>query len=261
MGGPRVTGLTMAALALTAFLAGGVDAIAGGGGLLTVPALLAAGLDPRVALGTNKGQSVFGALSSTATYARHGVIDRRRAIRSALAAALGGAVGVRLALALDPRVLRPVAIGLLLVAALVLVVRNPGGASAKRVEPAVEPSRLAQHGATALTVLLGVYDGFFGPGTGAFLILTFTLTLGHDLVRASGNAKIANTASNVVAMLAYASAGVILWQVALPMALAQVLGARLGARMALHRGAGFVRKIVVLVCLALTARLLWQLWA
>jgi hypothetical protein len=244
----------LALLVAAAFLAGVVDAIAGGGGIITVPALLAAGLDPRIALGTNKGQAVFGATASFVRFARHGQIDRKRAPLSLIAAMIGSAAGARLLLALDPSRLRPIVLGLLVVAALSAFVRKPG---------AGEPSRLVQASpalaALGLAGLLGAYDGFFGPGTGTFLLLGYAYLFGDDLVRASANAKVGNFASNVAAVLTFALSGAIRWEIALPMGIAQIAGASLGAELAVKRGVGLVRVVAVTISLALAGRVLWQM--
>jgi uncharacterized membrane protein YfcA len=241
-------------LILAAFGAGLVDAIAGGGGLITVPALLAAGLDPRVALATNKGQAVFGSSASFFRFLRHGQIDRGRAPWSFVAAALGSVLGARLMMLLDPALLRPLVLVLLLVASGLAFVRKPEAASrAWWVERA---PRLA---AMAVALLLGAYDGFFGPGTGTFLLLAYAYAFGDDLVSASGNAKVANFASNLAAFVAFALSGAIRWEIALPMGAAQVAGAWVGTELAVKRGAGLVRGVAVAISLALAARVLWQM--
>ena len=241
-------------LLLAAFGAGVVDAIAGGGGLITVPALLAVGMDPRAALATNKGQAVFGSSASFFRFLRHRQVDRGRAPWSFVAAAVGSVLGARLVLALDPAVLRPLVLVLLVVASALAFVRRPeAGGRAWWVERA---PRLA---ALAVALLLGAYDGFFGPGTGTFLLLAYAYAFGDDLVSASGNAKVANFASNLASFAAFAASGAIRWEVALPMGAAQVTGAWVGTELAVKRGAGLVRGVAVAISLALAARILWQM--
>ncbi|MCS6900550.1 MAG: TSUP family transporter [Myxococcales bacterium] len=241
-------------LLLAAFGAGVVDAIAGGGGLITVPALLTSGLDPQVALATNKGQAVFGSSASFLRFLRHGQVDRRRAPWSFAAATLGSVLGARLVLALDPAVLRPLVLLLLLLAsALALVSKPEASTRARWVE------RVPRLAAVVIALLLGAYDGFFGPGTGTFLLLAYAYTFGDDLVSASGNAKVANFASNLAAFAAFAASGVIRWELALPMGAAQVAGAWVGTELAVHRGARLVRAVAVTISLALAARVLWQM--
>jgi uncharacterized membrane protein YfcA len=240
---PLVIGL----LATAGFAAGFVDAIAGGGGLLTLPALLAAGLPPHLALATNKGQAVFGAVSSVTSYARRGAVDRARA-PVAFALGFGGSVlGALAQLAVRPAVLRPLVIGLLVLSA--VVVAWPRKATAHERLP-----RAALYGGTAALVL-GAYDGFFGPGVGTMLIVAFVLVYGDSLTRASGNAKVVNLASNLAAFALFAWRGNIVWIVALPMAAANVIGAWVGAHMAVHRGDRFIRLVVLAVVGALVVKL------
>ena len=237
----------------SAFVAGLVDAIAGGGGLITLPALLAVGLPPHVALGTNKGQAVFGAASSLTTYWHKKEIDTRRARASFPLAALGSAAGALLVLLIRPEPLRPIVIALLLLAAGVVFARGRVVGEPRKL---VHPMRAA----TLLALALGLYDGFFGPGVGSLLIVAFAMVFGDTLTRASANAKVNNFASNVAAVAIFASRGTILWEVALPMALANAVGATVGARLAVRRGEPLVRVMVLVVVAALLAKLLVD-WA
>jgi hypothetical protein len=242
------------ALLVAAFAAGLVDAIAGGGGIITLPALLAAGVEPHVALATNKGQAVFGSGSSMLAFARGGQVDRSRAWVSFALAFLGSVLGALLVLLVDPKLLRPLVLALLLVASAAAFARKPGQAQGWRV--------VAQHPravAAGIAAVIGCYDGFFGPGTGTFLILAYAYLFGDPLVRASGNAKVANFASNLGAFVLFAAAGAIRWDLALPMAAAQTAGALLGTRLTIQRGGNLVRAAAVLVSLLLGARVAWQL--
>ena len=250
----------LALLALAAFAAGVIDAVAGGGGLITVPALLAAGLPPHLALGTNKGQSVFGSGASLLRFARAGLVDARRAQVAFPGGFAGALCGAALVLLLRPAVLRPVVLVLLVAVAFFMAFRPSLPAVAQQGE--TSPHRrwpvAVRHarGATLLIALaIGAYDGFFGPGTGTFLIVAFALVLGDGLTRASGEAKVVNFASNLAALAIFASRGVVVWQVALPMAAAQFAGSTLGAHLAVRRGDAFVRRVVLLVVLALVVKL------
>jgi len=175
--------LTVFLLTLAAFAAGTIDAIAGGGGLIALPALLTALPDPRLALGTNKGQSVFGSFASLLAYARAGRVDGRRAEASFGAALMGSILGARLVLALRPTLLRPVVLGLLLFVVAFFALRGRGR---RGPEKPAEGLRVAKRypAATALVVALalGLYDGFFGPGTGTFLIVLFVTVFGDDQI-------------------------------------------------------------------------------
>ncbi|HEX9289494.1 MAG TPA: TSUP family transporter [Anaeromyxobacteraceae bacterium] len=245
----------LALLVAAAFGAGIVDAVAGGGGLVTVPALIAAGLPPHLALATNKGQSVFGAAASLLRFARAGMVDLARA-RAAFPAGFAGALlGAALLLAVRPDVLRPIVLGLLVAVALFLALRR----GPPRVKARVS-ARRAPFAAAGIALVLGAYDGFFGPGTGTFLILAFVAVLGDGLARASGEAKAVNFASNLAALVLFALRGVVLWKVALPMAAAQFAGGTLGAHLAVRRGDALVRRIVLLVVFALVVKLGRDVW-
>ncbi len=240
----------LALLALAAFFAGLVDAIAGGGGLVTVPALLAAGLDPRIALATNKGQAVFGAVSSSVQFWRKGAVDRRRAPLAfglGLAGSFGGAL---LLMALRPEPLRPLVIVLLVLAAVIVMV--PKAVFLKLgVRDLAHPMLVF----AVVAFAVGAYDGFFGPGTGSMLIAAHVLLFDDPPMRASGNAKIGNLASNVAAFALFASQGAIVWKIALVMAAANALGAAVGARLALRVGDRLVRVAVIVVVSALVIKL------
>lgn len=243
-------------LAGVALVAGFVDAIAGGGGLLTLPALMSVGLDVRLALGTNKGQSVFGALSALATYARGGKVDGRRALTSFVSAFLGSLAGVRLVLALDPKKLSPIVLVLLIAVAVFFAARGARRDRGK-LDAARAPWGAAHPIAWALAIgfAMGAYDGFFGPGVGAFLIALYAAIFGDDLTRATANAKVTNFASNLGSFASFLLAGTIDFRFALPMAGGQIVGAMLGARVAMKGGERVVRAGVLVVVTALAARL------
>jgi uncharacterized membrane protein YfcA len=247
----------IALLVMVALIAGTVDAIGGGGGLLTVPALLWAGLPPHLALGTNKGQSVFGSFAALARFTRAGMVDPRRARVTFPLGLLGSLAGAALVLALPPAALRPVVLALLAFAAVFVGLRRAGPA---RLEDAPAPRHAAAlAGAAALAI--GAYDGFFGPGTGTFLIVAFVALLGDGLAHASAAAKVVNFASNLAAVALFSARGVVIWRIALPMAAAQLAGGWIGAHLAVRRGDGLVRRVVVMVALALAAKLAWDMYA
>jgi uncharacterized membrane protein YfcA len=227
-----------------------MDAVGGGGGLVTVPALLAAGLPPHLALGTNKGQSVFGSFASLARYSHAGLVDRGAALYAFPLAVAGSAAGVALALALRPEVLRPLVLVLLIAAAVIVLAARPPTNS----RPAV-PARRARAVWALAALLIGAYDGFFGPGTGTFLILVSVALLHQPLSRATADAKVVNFGSNLAAVAFFASRGAVLWSVALPMAGAQLLGGFLGAHLAVRRGDRFIRAVVVAIVFALVIKI------
>ncbi len=241
---------TVAWLCAAALAAGWVDAVAGGGGLITVPALLAAGLPPHLALGTNKGQSVFGSFAALLRFGRSGLIDRRRAAVAFPLGFVGSLLGAWAVLWIRPEALRPLVLILLPAAAAVVLLR-PRPAEAP-------PSGPAGRGLVAVAAIAGVvgaYDGFFGPGTGTFLILAFVGILGMPATRASAEAKVVNFASNLAAAALFAWSGTVVWRLALPMAAAQFAGGILGAHLAVRRGDRLVRGVLAVVVLALVAKL------
>jgi uncharacterized membrane protein YfcA len=235
-------------LSLAALVAGAVDAIGGGGGLVTVPALLAAGLPPALALGTNKGQSVFGSGAALLRFARAGLVDGRVArvtFPAGLAGSLGGSA---LVLLVPPAALRPVVLGLLVVVAIVLAFRPATPARSARA-----PRHLGV--AVAIAAAIGAYDGFFGPGTGTFLIFAFAWFFEARHQEASADAKVVNFASNLAALALFASRGAVVWPLALPMAAGQFAGGLLGAHLAVRGGDRVVRLVVLVVVVALVAKL------
>nr|WP_242589003.1 TSUP family transporter [Corallococcus macrosporus] len=256
-----VSALKLVLLCVAALSAGFVDAIAGGGGLITLPALLTAGLPAHVALGTNKGQSVFGSGAALVRFARAGLVDGKLAKVTFPFGLMGAFGGAALVLLLKPEVLKPLVLVLLIAVAVFLAFRRT---PPKRdgVEPSPRPR--AQAIGALIALAIGTYDGFFGPGTGTFLIVAFSSLLGHGLARASADAKVVNFASNLASVTLFALRGVVLWKVALPMAAAQFTGAWLGAHVAVKGGDKLVRGVVLGVVAALVLKLgrdVWLGWA
>jgi uncharacterized membrane protein YfcA len=243
---------------LAALLAGFVDAIVGGGGLITVPALmiaLPAGTPLPTLLGTNKVVAVTGATMAAGKFLRSGTLSWREMVGPVLASGLGAVAGVWLTYRVHGDFLRPVMLGLLVVMlAFTLLRPDLGQLHAPRF------GLSHQRGlATCIALLLGFYDGFFGPGVGSLLIFLFVAILGFDFLRASALAKSVNWASNITAM------GLFVWQgswipsVALGMAAANGVGGYLGAHVALSKGSAWVRGVFIGVVGALILRLGWQI--
>ncbi len=251
-----MTGWEIAALCVAAGGAGFVDAIAGGGGLVTVPALMSFIPSPHLALGTNKGQASFGAVSSAASFWRGKGVDRERAPLAFVCGGAGAILGAFLQLHVKPEPLKPIALVLLLAAAAVVALRPLVMKKAAHPHAVRAPNtRLA-----AIALTIGCYDGFFGPGTGSLLIVAFVAFHGDTMTRASGNAKIVNLASNLASFAIFAWKGTILWAIALPMALSNAVGAALGARTAMKHGDAFVRIVVLVVVVALVGKLGFDLF-
>ncbi len=237
-------------LALAAFAAGFIDSIAGGGGLITIPALLLAGFSPVEALGTNKLQGLFGSGSATIAYASKGLVDLRRQLPAAAMAFVASVVGALVATILPGDLLR-LGLPFLLIAIALYFAFKPNMDDvdrAQRLSPFI----------FGLTVppLIGFYDGMFGPGTGSFLILAFVSLAGYGVLKATAHTKFLNFASNVGGFSAFAAAGVVSWKIGLIMGVAQFLGARLGAGVAMKIGARLIKPLLVIMCMALAVRLL-----
>lgn len=240
------------------FLAGLVDSIAGGGGLLSVPAYLAAGLPPHFALGNNKFSSSFGTLFATLRYQQHGLIDVRVALLSAILALGGSFLGASAVLLVRPDFLRWLLIALIpAVAVITLANKRLGREDHSRRLP-----RRRKYVLAALAALLiGFYDGFFGPGTGTFLILFYTLALKYDFVTANANTKVVNLASNIAAVATFIAHGKILYAIGIPAAAAGIVGNLLGARLVIRRGSRVIRPVFLFSLLLLFAKILYDLIA
>lgn len=241
-------------LICAAFIAGFVDAIAGGGGLITVPALLLAGANPIETLATNKLQGSFGSGTAMITYASKGHINLRSQAVMATVSAISAAAGALVAHLLPIEALR-IIMPVVLVAVAIYFAVKPGltdADSAQRITPALFTFTFVP--------LIAAYDGFFGPGTGSFFMLGFVLLAGFGLLRATAHTKTLNFASNIGSMAVFAFSGATWWAVGLCMGLAQMAGAALGARLAMRIGAGLIKPLIVITSTAMAARLLWQIW-
>ncbi|WP_207485948.1 TSUP family transporter [Arenibaculum pallidiluteum] len=240
----------IAALFAVAAVAGCFDAIAGGGGLLTVPALLIAGLDPVAAIATNKLQGSAGTLSATVAFARRGLIGWRSALPFAAVAALASVAGALSASSLPAPVLAAMVPVLLIgIAVYFATARRMGDADAHARIPALA------FGATVVPAV-GFYDGIFGPGAGSFYMVGFVTLLGYGVVRATAHTKLANAASNVGSLALFAATGAVVWPVGLTMAAGAVLGAQIGSRLAIRLGARLIRPLLVVISCLMAVRLL-----
>jgi hypothetical protein len=244
-----------------AFLAGFIDAVVGGGGLIQLPALMLilpdrAATDVASLFGTNKLSSIFGTTSAAIQYSRRVAINWRSILPAAVSAFVFSYLGARAVAGINPSVLQPVIL-VLLVAVAAYTAWN------KKLGDLHAPAFTA-HTERTLGVLVGLaigfYDGFFGPGTGSFLIFAFIGLFGFDFLSASASSKVINVATNLSAAIYFAATDHILYGFALPMAACNIAGAVLGARLAILRGNRFVRVLFLVVVGALIARLAWQMF-
>ena len=236
-------------VSLASLLAGGIDSIVGGGGLILVPALFAVypNAAPATLFGTNKSASVWGTSIATVQYSRR--VQMRWAVLgpAAGAALVGSFFGAWAVTLIDPGFLRR-ALPLILLAVLLytLAKKDLGRTHTPRHTQGRETLL-----ACAIGLVIGWYDGFFGPGTGSFFIFLFVRLLGYDFLNASAAAKLLNVATNIAAIALFAAKGHVWWHIGLVMAAANVTGSLIGTRLALKHGAGFVRGVFIVVVGAL----------
>ncbi len=237
------------------FFAGVVDALAGGGGLITLPAYLAAGLNPALVLGTNKLASSLGTSVSALRYHRALKFSVKDFL-PVLAAAVGASwLGARAAMLVDPKWLRPLLLAALPAVAWLVWSRKDFG---RRDETHRLATAERRRRALLVAVPVGAYDGFFGPGAGAFYALGLVRVGGHDLLGATARAKALNLASNLAALTAFLLSRRVAWRVGLPMAALSVSGNWVGSHLGVRNGAAVIRPAIVLVCAGLFAKILFD---
>ncbi|GAA3528977.1 sulfite exporter TauE/SafE family protein [Zobellella aerophila] len=244
-------------LALTGLLAGFLDAVAGGGGLVTIPALLSAGLPPHMALGTNKVAASLSSLTSALTFYRQRLLQPGFWWRALLAAAVGALVGTLLINQINALWLEKLLPLLIFGVAIYTIVnrrREHQGNQLPRPGQQLHRRQWWQGG------LLGAYDGAFGPGAGAFLIVSSMALYRLNLLLASGLAKGMVLTSNLVSLLTFIALGQVDWILGLTLSVGIMAGSFIGARSAIRFGAGFIRPIFVVMVLALSLKLAWQAW-
>ena len=242
---------TIALLGLAAGMAGLIDSIAGGGGLITTPALLAAGLPPLNALATNKLQSVFSQMMSTWRYAGRGLIDFRGYVPTALAIFCASAVGTLTVQHVATGTLRRL-IPLLVIAAMLYMLLSP------RMTDAESAPRVGRVGYAPVATAIGFYDGFFGPGTGSFFTTSLVGLRGMGVIRAAAHTKLFNFASNAGSLTIFLLSGQAIWLIGFTMAVCAMAGAWIGAHVAMRHGARVIRPLLIAASLALTAKLIWD---
>ncbi len=237
------------------FIAGFVDASAGGGGLIAIPAYLFTGMPAHCALGSSKLSSACGTTLAVWKFWRAGAVELKSAATAFAASFAGSAAGARLALTLsDGAIKKCILVILPFVAAVVLLKRDFGERGAPRE---ISQGR-ALCTAAAAGFLIGGYDGLFGPGSGTFAIIAFSAFLGLDLKTASGNAKTLNLASNYASLITFIRADAVIFSIAVPAALCNMAGCYLGSKCALAEGARFIRPMILVVMALLMINLFFD---
>jgi uncharacterized membrane protein YfcA len=239
-------------ISLASLLAGFVDSIVGGGGLILVPALFATfpSAPPATLFGVNKSASIWGTGIATWQYQQRVKLQWTRLLPAAAAGFTGAFAGAWAVTQISPGFLRQLLPLILLAVLLYTLIKKELG---RDHQPRFQ-GRSEMLAASLVGLVIGFYDGFFGPGTGSFFVFLFVRWLGYDFLRASASAKLLNTATNLAALILFALKGLVWWHYALPLAVANVLGSVLGTRLALKHGAGFVRMVFILVVTALIAK-------
>lgn len=243
---------TLLLLAIVAFVAGYVDAIAGGGGMITVPALALAGLDPVAAVATNKINATFGTGSATLSFASKGHYDWREVWPLPVAAGAGSILGA-LILSIVPKGAVQAALPFVLVGVALYFLLSPALGDSDRKQRVATPFFLG-----LFAPAVGFYDGVFGPGAGSFYMIGFVALMGYGAVKATARTKLANLASNGLSLATYILLGQVVWAAGLAMGVAQFAGSMLGARAAMKNGARLIRPLLVTVSFAMAIRLAWR---
>ncbi|AKG19172.1 membrane protein [Moraxella bovoculi] len=238
-------------LFFVALMAGFIDAMAGGGGLLTIPALLLTGMNPVAVLATNKLQACAGSFSASVTMIKKGLIHPKMMKIALLFAFVGSGIGTILVQLSPPEFLQkalPFVIGA--VGIYTLFSPNLG-----KLETTPKMSQKLYE--RTIAPLIGLYDGYFGPGTGTFFSLSQVVLRGRDLVQATARAKLLNFATNIASLIFFILGGQVVWVVGLVMMAGQLVGAYLGSHMVVKGGAKFIRPVIVVVCFCMVAKLVW----
>lgn len=236
------------------FVACFIDSVVGGGGLISVPALMLTGLPPVTVLGTNKMASVMGSFTSVLSFMKSGKVDCKLIKFLFPLSLIGSALGVYTVQFIPPHFLKPLVIILLVLVTIYSLLRKNWGETSTYTGMTDKTAWLSG----IIAFVLGFYDGFFGPGTGSFLLFGFLL-IGFDFVTASGNARALNFGSNIAAVIVFGAIGSINYYYAIPMGLAMIIGALAGTRMAITKGAAYVRPLFISVSTLLIGKQLWDI--
>lgn len=239
-------------LFIAGFIAGLVDSIAGGGGIITLPVLLSLGFPPHLALGTNKFQASFGSFTASYYYVKKDVVELRSAVTGIIYTFIGSAVGTWVVQQVSSDVLKYI-IPVLLIAIIIYTFYKPDiGEDDKKM-------RMNEHLFYLIAGLsLGFYDGFFGPGTGSFWAVAFVLGLGFNLKKATGYTKVMNFTSNIISFVVFVIGGNVLYTAGFVMAVGQIAGAKIGSELVIKKGARFVRPVFITIVVLTTLKIIYD---
>ncbi len=244
---------TVALLFVVAMVAGCVDTIAGGGGLIVLPIMLMVGMPPTVALATNKLQGSGGTLVASIYFLRQQIVRLQAIKLTVLMTFLGAVFGVWLVLQIESTILKAVIPFLLISMGVYFALSPQLGITDQQQRITHNPFSLL------IAPLLGFYDGFFGPGTGMFMALSLVSLRGYNLTKATAHTKILNCTSNVSSLMYFLAFGDVYWNVGLVMLVGQVIGSSIGARIVLAKGAALIRPVVAVVCFLMASKLLFDI--
>ena len=237
------------------FLAQFVDSIAGGGGLISIPALFAFGVPPHFALGTNKFGAMFGTVSSSISFIRSKNIHKELLMYMIPCTILGAVLGVNTVLMINQKILNAIVLVLLLVVCAYTVLKKDMGSEDRFTGMSRKNILIG----CAIALILGFYDGFFGPGAGSFLIFSFITFLGFNFLQSCGNGKILNACSGVTSFIVFALHGKVIYSIGIPLAISMILGALVGTRLAIRNGAKLIKPIFILISISFIIKLSFNL--
>ncbi|MCT4662656.1 MAG: TSUP family transporter [Tissierellales bacterium] len=242
-------------ICVAGFLGAMVDAMVGGGGLITLPALISTGMPIHIALGTNKFSASCGAISSVIHYYKSGTLNERLMKILIPCTFIGSVIGVNTVLMINPNFLKALVIVMVVIIGVYTLVNKNLGIEYKYEQPTKK--KLVKGG--LLSSIVGFYDGFFGPGAGSFYIFSLIKVFGLDFKHAAGNGKTLNATSNIAALVIFLFSGNIKFEYAIPMAISMIIGARVGTMLALKNGSKFIKPVFVIVSFVLVAKMGFEL--
>ncbi len=239
------------------FLAAFVDSIAGGGGLISLPAYLFTGMPTHMAYGSNKFSACIGCFFSVYRFLKSGTVYLKVAILSAIFALCGSGLGAKLALILSDQMLRISMTILLPVAAIFIIFKKKTEEDVNRIEELSHVAVILL--SAAIGFVIGMYDGFFGPGAGTFMLLAYTTLMKFDFRTACGNARVVNLASNFAALVVYMLAGQVMYKIAIPATACSILGYWVGSGLAINKGAKYIKPVMICVITGLFIKIIWDM--